>query len=1446
MSQRAVELTEEERWAQLMGDAEDDEERPVERLHSSSQSTARVRAAKGADGGAGAAPKVAKSAKKDAASLAAASSSQRQTTLGEMRVKSSQSSVDFDKLMERIQSQEESHDLGAVDMSRFLDDDDDAFGDARGDEGETTFSAEGFLNALTGAARETDMSTSPAKVVKPAAAAAVENMFEQIKEESDDRVVVPLTEEFISTGTTAGPTSKAPKKAVHQHQQQQNGGATTAAPGGKQNFVKKEVAAAPTEITKVESDAAATLSGASLVVKKEEDASDETTVPPEAAVYWLDAKEQDHHHSVDPGCVFLFGKYVVGTGSSKSFESCCIRVANIERTVMFLPKAGAQDTDVVHEVAALCRTLKFPSFRFKVVERHYAFEEPNIPRDNRKWVKLRYPAKHGPFPTNVQWSNVEAVVGAERSLLEWFILKRRLKGPSYLRIGEWMPVPEGQRVTHCRHEFRVLNPKLITPIDSGVPPPLIAVSIQLQTQLDPTEAHNEVHAVSLVISRAIAADGSAKTAPISEQMIGVRPFNPQSPLPIDVEKYCAGKGLSSVRRFANEGQLLQWLAAKLKEIDPDLLVGHNFMSFTLDVLLHRFQAHRINSWSSLGRLDLRQFPKLQSGAGGTGESTYQEREVVTGRLVVDTYLLAREYFKSSNYKLIALAQQLSLHGIFGPVAENFEDNTTPLDARNMTQNAFLFDVLARSLNHAVLALALANQLDVVPLTKRLCALAGNLWSRCLGGSRAERIEYLLLHAFHGLKFVTPDKKSFEAIEKTKRSEMEEDGGADGGAAVTAGSSKRAKAKYKGGMVLEPKSGLYTDYVLLLDFNSLYPSLIQEFNICFTTVRRAGGCEVFGEGEDPEAPSEVPPPERLICKACSLSGYPAPCAHRCVLPRVIKNLVDSRRQVKQLMKSERDPANLAQLEIRQKALKLTANSMYGCLGFAYSRFYAQPLAELVTRQGRKALLTTVETVPLVHPNLHVLYGDTDSVMISTGIRDDLRLVRDMATDIKNKINKTYRCLEIDIDGILRSILLHKKKKYAAVHVVDWGGEGKILKKDVKGLDMVRRDWCRLSQRSCDEILTRILETTVQTEDVCDFIAQYMATVAQRVREGTTYPLEDFIIAKSLTKEPELYKGTTFPHATVAQRMRDRKDQVRVGDLIPYVICRTDNESANASISSKAFHPAEVKQDGRMLDTEWYLESQLYPPVLRICEHIQGFTAAQLVEAMGINVHVEAEGERHNDPLSAHDADASKDIEQLKGMFKSDDLDECFPEAMKLEVQCEKCQRMTVIQPHARVQQLFETIGVPTAPFDLYVCTTCKAPQRVVYVTNRLQLAIRKSIEQFYRAGGDSAAVRRLRMQMTYFRALFDVPHMPGCSRKIVNMHNTLAKRCLTLAGHEVTKNGKGIDPRFPSARADEPEDFVDPAFVLIQSTYERVDHMLLDVGSLLQGLPTHQRKVTVAH
>ena len=100
------------------------------------------------------------------------------------------------------------------------------------------------------------------------------------------------------------------------------------------------------------------------------------------------------------------------------------------------------------------------------------------------------------------------------------------------------------------------------------------------------------------------------------------------------------------------------------------------------------------------------------------------------------------------------------------------------------------------------------------------------------GARAQRVEYLLLHEFHARKYIVPDKLSIREKEnlahKRKATKEVENGDEVIGEEEPQGiNGKRKKGPaYMGGLVLEPKKGLYDKFVLLLDFNSLYPSIIQ--------------------------------------------------------------------------------------------------------------------------------------------------------------------------------------------------------------------------------------------------------------------------------------------------------------------------------------------------------------------------------------------------------------------------------------------------------------------------------------------------------------------------------------------------------------------------------------------------------------------------------------------
>lgn len=1002
--------------------------------------------------------------------------------------------------------------------------------------------------------------------------------------------------------------------------------------------------------------------------------------------YFLDAQEDIG----SPGTVFLFGKVPTRRDPqtnvldpSLGTVSSCAVVNNMQRCVFVVPrleftpqsldesnelktleeKANAKDATKADKVALLkwlqvkTKPVKdelkkimsergVDQYTMKPVYRKYCFERNDIPSGGQYVIKLKYSYLNSALPSDIKGETFCGALGTQTNALEHLLVKSKIMGPSWLALHNAEIVPQATlkdkeaMKSWCKLEVNlqnghksVRNPTVEAIEALGLggqqrdPPTVIVAALKLQTVVNHKTNANEICSASVVYLQDVRVDvGTDCRAKVTDMPCEwekkARHFSLVRKLsggnwPSGWEQHVANENKTNnvakrtksivLSAQADERGLLSILLARLSQIDADVICGHNVAGFDVDVLLNRLRENKVAHWSRIGRLKRTRFPNLSGGNQGSfgGGASIGALSCMSGRLLADTYLSARDLLKEVSYTLTNLMKTQ-----FDENRAEIPHQDVPLQF-NSTQT--LWQLTKNSQTDAFYSLWLMLHLQALPLTRQLSNIAGNTWSKTLGHTRAQRVEFLFLHEFHKRKYMVPDRLSAKEKRRVQAAEAKNGNG-------DKDVDDKKGPQYSGGLVLEPKKGLYDKYVLMLDFNSLYPSIIQEYDICFTTVKR--GKDMAGL-----AP-ELPPP---------VLGKPGG-ENAAVLPQVICKLVQHRRAVKELLKKETNDVIKAQLDIRQLALKLTANSMYGCLGFSASRFYAKPLAELITGQGREILQSTVDLAQNL--SYDVIYGDTDSIMINTN-KDNLAEVHKVGQEVKREVNKRYKLLEIEMDGCYRSMLLLKKKKYAAVVVEPSMHEGKTIyveRVEKKGLDTVRRDWCKLAKDVGDTCLDEIFKKRA-VEDTVEKIHDALREARTKMVNNQVN-LESYIVTKQLTKSPRDYPdANSQPHVKVALRRieQGKQDGVNAGETVPYIICcevkpedekdMTNDAIANGHASSKsggkglaerAFHPEELQENPNLrVDLHYYLTQQLHPVISRLCAPIEGTDAARLADCLGLD-------------------------------------------------------------------------------------------------------------------------------------------------------------------------------------------------------------------------------------
>ncbi len=478
-----------------------------------------------------------------------------------------------------------------------------------------------------------------------------------------------------------------------------------------------------------------------------------------------------------------------------------------------------------------------------------------------------------------------------------------------------------------------------------------------------------------------------------------------------------------VQWVENEKQLLLALTEWFKRYDPDLILGWNIIDFDFRLLMKRAQWHGIKLM--LGRAN--QSAWFRQSEGQQGFISIPGRVVLDG---IDMLKTATYSFRS--WSLESVSQELLSEG---KAIHNVHDRMAEIN------HMFKHDkpALAKyNLQDCVLVNRIFDHTHLIEFAIERAKLTGVELDR-LGGSVAA-FTNLYLPQLHRAGYVAPNLHP-------------EDWHAS-----------------PGGYVMDSLPGLY-DSVLVLDFKSLYPSIIRSFVIDPLGLIEGLKLEVGNKAEQ------------------AVPGFIGGQFHRTkhFLPKMIEDLWLARETAKKNHE-----------KAFSQAIKIIMNSFYGVLGSSGCRFFDARLASSITMRGHEIMKQTRQLIEA--KGYRVIYGDTDSTFVSLqkalpqteADKIGRSLVKHINQWWASHLTQEYNLdsfLELEYETHYRKFLMPtirgsetgSKKRYAGLI-----GEGKSERLVFKGLESARTDWTSLSQQFQQQLYHMIFHGS----DPCDYIRRYV--------------------------------------------------------------------------------------------------------------------------------------------------------------------------------------------------------------------------------------------------------------------------------------------------------------------------------------------------------------------
>jgi len=610
---------------------------------------------------------------------------------------------------------------------------------------------------------------------------------------------------------------------------------------------------------------------------------------------------------------------------------------------------------------------------------------------------------------------------------------------------------------------------------------------------------------------------------------------------------------SKVISFEKEADLLQAFAVFMLAVDPDIITGYNIQNFDLPYLINRASHLNVKTFPFLGRitesLTKIKDTKFQSKQMGSREFKSINIE---GRIQFDVFTALVRDQKLRSYTLNAVS--------FHFLGEQKEDVHHSIITDLQNENSLTRRRLAvYCLKDALLPLRLLDKLMFI-------------------------INYMEMARVTGVPFcyLLTRGQSIKVISQLLRQTIEAD-------LLMPVIPTSNDDEFTGATVIEPKRGYYTQPIATLDFSSLYPSIMQAHNLCYTTLLKKNSPEMKKLGPDD------------FIKTPSGDYFVKSHIRKGILPEILENLLNARRNAKKMMKTEKDPFKRSVLDGRQLALKISCNSVYGFTGAQVGKLPCLEISGSVTSFGRQMIDQTKQHVEAKYVtengyahNATVIYGDTDSVMVKFGVdtvAESMELGREAAAYVSEQF---IHPIKLEFEKVYYPYLLINKKRYAGVYFSS--NPDTHDKVDCKGIETVRRDNAPLTANLVSTCLNKLLIDRDPKGAINHAKEVISDLLCNRI------DISQLIITKELTKNKEDYAAKQA-HVELAERMRKRDpgSAPQLGDRVPFVIVAgTKGQAAYL----KSEDPIYVLENNLQIDTEYYLKNQLTLPLLRIFEPVVG--------------------------------------------------------------------------------------------------------------------------------------------------------------------------------------------------------------------------------------------------